>query len=576
MPLRRPYHPLPPHLFPRAIAAMPPIPHMDPRDIVPRAISAHPTRTSGRVEESEQRLPSHTPLMLVLSLGYLILALAFGARLLDSAGAGLSDAQLSQLIGWSQTLFGCAAALALWGACVLPWLERTSLSWRPRWLILVVAGIAGVAASVAVHRGAVMWLTDDPTGRIARKAVELNLLAYAAQEARIPVPELHLEPDRLTGPAGKTFLTLLLATEMTARDTAVPSDDAVRRAMRELAAQRVGTAAQVYDNVFVPSVRSLKDAYNAYVAAQTVLVDEIKTILEQQNQAWNDYVEGLAKRGITPAKLTRNEWAPIAAEIRQAGVAVPADWNPADKDTYVAALSAPQRKLADTQYADRLNRLFGTELPPGLEWDQFHASPIVQSRWRAAINAPEGAILSPAMGFPAFEQTVYRPGIDQLIEPKLVTVLAPASQYAPGGVFATIGRAAAMRIALPTIALVLLLAGLIWHGCGLAAYAARLILPNWAGRRRCLALALGFVGLFVLGARNPVTRSEGFNRMQDQIADRAGPAWLASLGMVEAFGRAHPWGDMLRRTVLGHKDFGLDPFTNPKNDQQATLDRLLP
>lgn len=287
-----------------------------------------------RVDETAQRFPPYTPLMLVLSLIYVVLALAFSARVLDSIGTSPSDAQLTQLSGWSQTLFGCAVALAIWGGGVLPRLEGTALGWRLRWLILVTAGATGVALSVLAHRGATHLLTDDPTGLMGRKAVTLNLLAHAAYDAHIPVPDLHLEPDFLAGPAGRSFLALLLATEMTSKPPGLPLDNTVRRAMQELAAQRVGTAAQVYDNVFVPSVRSLKDAYNAYVAAQTALVDDIRIILEQQDTAWNEYLETLARRGVNPAKLARHEWGPITAEVRMAGVAVPADWNPADKAVY--------------------------------------------------------------------------------------------------------------------------------------------------------------------------------------------------------------------------------------------------
>lgn len=547
-----------------------------PRDLTTRAAPNGP----GRVEEADPRFPSYTPLMALLSLAYLVVALAFGACVIDAVGTGLSGAQLGALATWNRTLFGCAVALGIWGMLLLPWLETSRLSWRWRWLLLVCAGVVGMAVSIALQKGAELWMTRTPTGQQAgtreRAAVQLSLLAHASMEARIAVPALGLNADRLTSPAGKAFLALLLATEMTDPRREGLTDDAIRAAMQTVAAQRVGTAAQVYDNVFVPSVRSLKDAYNAYVAAQTALVEDINAILEQQSNAWNNYLEGLSKRGLTPQKLTRPDWPAIAAEVRNTGVAVPADWNPSDRATYVAALSTQQRKQADTQYADRLNRLFGTELPPGLEWEQFHANPIVQARWRAAINAPEDTILSPAMGFPAFEQAVYRPMIDQIIQPKLRTLLSPPASYAPGGPMAAIGDAAELRISLPAIALVFVLIGLIWHGCGLAAYTARMVLPRWPGRRRALALALGAVGLFVLGARNPVTRSDGFNQMQDAIADRAGPAWLAALGMVEAYGVAHPWGELLRRTVLGHQDFGLDPFNGAKADQQAVLNKLLP
>ena len=436
---------------------------------------------AGRVEETEPRFPSHTPLMLLLSLVYIAIALAFGARLGDMVGVSLGDAALGALASWSQTLFGGAVALAVWGGLVLPWLETSRLPWRSRWLVLVASGVSAMLLGVLIHRGAAMWMTEDPSGLRGRKAVQLTLLSRAALEARVNVPELRLTQEQLASPAGKAYLALFLATEMTDPRPERPADAAIRQAMAALAAQRVGSAAQVYDNIFVPSVRSLKDAYNAYVAAQIALVEDIKTILQQQDRAWNEYVDSLGNRGLSLAKLTRADWPGIIAELRQNGVAVPADWNPVDRDTFVAVLSAQQRKRANTQYAERLSLLFGTELPPGLEWEQFHANPIVQARWRAAINAPPDAALSPAMGFPAFEENVYRPMIDQIIAPKLQALLAPPAAFAPGGGMARVAALAAPRIALPALAMIMVLAGLAWHAAALAAYVARMVFPGWAG-----------------------------------------------------------------------------------------------
>jgi hypothetical protein len=534
-----------------------------------------PAGTS-RVEETEPRFPSHTPLMLLLSLAYIAIALAFGARLPDMVAGNPGDAALGALASWSQTLFGAAVALAVWGALVLPWLETSRLDWRRRWLVLVATGVGAMLLGVLLHRGAAMWLTEDPAGLRGRKAVQLTLLSRAAIDARVNVPELGLTQDQLASPAGKAYLALLLATDMTDPRPGHPSDAAIRQAMLALAAQRAGSAAQVYDNIFVPSVRSLKDAYNAYVAAQLALADDVKAILDQQDRAWNDYVDGLGKRGLSLAKLTRADWPGIVADLRQNGVAIPADWNPADRDTFVAVLSAPQRKQADAQYAERLGRLFGTELPPGLEWDQFHANPIVQARWRAAINAPADATLSPAMGFPAFDENVYRPMIEQIIAPKLRDLLAPPAAFAPGGDMARMAALAAPRIVLPALAMVLVLAGLAWHAAALLAYAARMAFPAWAGRRRSLALALAAAALLVLGGRNPISRTDGFHRLQDDIADRAGPAWLIAHGMVEAYGLGQPWAEAARRTVLGDQDFGLDTRAAPRGDRQAALDQLLP
>ncbi len=529
----------------------------------------------GRVEEAEPRAPAYTPLLLLLGLLYVVLALAFGARLLDVIGTSLDEEQLGALRFWSQALCAGALALALYGSCILPLLDGRQIAAHWRGLAHIGALLGVIAIAIGAHQGALAWIIQDPTGLRARKAVQLDLLAHAALDGGMLVPELYLAPALLGGSAGKSFLALLLISALTDDQNAGPAPDRLRQAMQMLAAQRVGSAAQVYDNIFVPSVRSLKDANNAYVAAQVALAEDVKTIHEQQTQAWAEYVEGLTKRGLSLTKLTRADWAAIATDVRQGGVAVPADWNPADQAGFVLAFSTPRRQAANGQYRDRLQRLFGAELPPGLEWEQFHAHPIVQTRWRAAIQAPEAVSLSPNMGFAAFEEAVYRPMIMRLIQPKLDILLAPQARFAPSAELAAMGNLAARQIALPAIALILALAGVVWHGCTLLSGATRLLIPHWPGRRRTLALALCIGAVFVLGARGPVARADGFQRWQDQIADRAGPVWLATLGMVEAFALLHPPGDMLRRNLLSNQDFGLDAFARPREHPGAQPQTLL-
>lgn len=531
---------------------------------------------ASRVEEAEQRFPAYTPLMLLLSLVFVVIALGYAARLLEAMGGSLTPGQLSAMATGGQLLFGSAVALALWGYYALPRMENSGLSWRWRWLFLVTTGIAGMAISLGAQYGLLAAMTHDPSGATGRKAAQITVLSHAALQARLDLGEPGLDLDLLRAASGRAYVTLLLAQRLSDTHVPPPAEARLRDAMQGLMAQRIGTAAQLYDNIFVPSVRSLKDAFNAYVAAQTALVDDIKAMAEQQNRSWNEFTDGLGKRGITLAKLTRTDWPGIANEVRQAGIAVPVDWNPTDRAGYVAALAIQQRRLADAQYAERLNRLFGTALPTGLEWEQFYAHPAVQGRWRQAINAPDEAQLAPTMGFRAFEDTVYRPSIDAAIRGRLEQLTSPVDSYASAGALAALGEAASLRIAIPAVTLLLVLTGLVWHICGMAVYATRLALPRWRWRHRALAAAFGLCGLFVLGARGPVTRGEGFQRMADQIADRAGPAWLAALAAVEMSGILQPGGEALRRTVLANQVFGLDAFAQAGNASPSPLDRLLP
>ena len=530
-----------------------------------RELVAMPARGLGRVDEAPPRFPSHTLLMLLLGFFYVALDLAFSAHLLDATATRLSEAQIQTIVLWSQALFGCALTLALWGTLVLPRLGRSQLPWYARVLALVLAGIVAMVVSVGAHQLFIARLSADATGVQGRKAVQLNLMTQALLDARMPVRDVRLPPELAVMPAGKAFLAVLLAAELGGATSGLPTADTLREAMQALVAQRLGTAAQVYDNIFVPSVRSLKDAFNEYVAAQTALVEDIRAITDKQAQAWNEYQDGLTRRGLVVSRIPRAEWPGMANDARQAGIAVPPDWNPGDRAAFIAAHSAQLRKQADAQYGERLTKLFGAELPPGLEWNQFFTHPIVQARWRTAIGAPETAQLAPTMGFQAFDETVYQPMVERIIEPKLRAVLAPPENFARGGEMEKSGQAAARWIAVPVVALGLSLLGAAWHLCGSVAYAGRVVAPRWRARGRTVALALVVAGVFILGARGTVTRSDAFSRFEDRLADQAGPIWLAALWTVEAQGQAHAWGDAIRRLVLGSYNFGV---TAPADDAE--------
>ena len=138
------------------------------------------------------------------------------------------------------------------------------------------------------------------------------------------------------------------------------------------------------------------------------------------------------------------------------------------------------------------------------------------------------------------------------------------------------GRAALRWVVVPALALGLVLAGVAWHATAIAFYLGTVLAPRWRGRRRVILAALGVAGIALLGARGPVTRSECFTRLEDWLADRAGPAWLAARLAVEAEGQLYPWGNRLRRIVFGNNEFGLAASPRRQDDSQARLERLVP
>jgi hypothetical protein len=301
-------------------------------------------------------------------------------------------------------------------------------------------------------------------------------------------------------------------------------------ALRGMAQRRLGTAEQVYNDLFIPSVRSLRDAYNEYVLAQVRLVDAIRSIPEQQSQAWTTYLQRLAPAGIAPRRIPRREWPSIVAEVQAMGVPVPADWNPADRATFMKASASALRSHADSIYSDFVTQHFRANLPTGLDWDTFCSEPTIQNRWLAMIHAPTGVSLSPGMGFEAFSRNIYEPQLQSVFLPRLDNLRGPPATFSPTGKLAAAGEAASAWAIAPATLLYMIVLCVLWHTGRLVYLGCRILLPAVRGPTRgivqtCL-IVLVVIPLAWLPADPPLL-------------------WVIGSG--------------LRNTVLLGYDFGYDP-----------------
>lgn len=503
---------------------------------------------SGRVVETESLLPAHAFLMLVLTVAYLVLAASFSARLLDAIPGRLDDAQLDGVAAWSTLLLGFGLALAVWGAVVLPMLARGRLAWGGRVGVLVLIGSLAALGGGVAHQVLLAGLLDDPRGENGRRATHLLVTALGGTEMGgvVARPSGSASGGSGGGSGGeveavasqRAFLAANMLIQARHAANGEAQEARAVAVLDALTARRIGTAAQVYDNVFVPSVRSLRDAFNSYVAAQMALAEDIRSIPERQ-----------------------------AAETRGGAEEAP---------PLGASPSMRLREMADALYEQRVSRLFGAVLPPGLEWEAFTAHPIVQARWRAALDVPDGIALAATMGFPAFQETIYQPMHDRAVAPRREMLLAPPESFAPEGVMRRDGQAALRWIAIPALALIVALVGIFWHAGALAFQLATMMAPGWRGRRVVVVVGL-LAGLVCLaGARPEITRAEAFQQFEEAVHAAVGPGWLAARAAIVAESTMHEWGTATRRLLLGGYDFGLAPQARKTGDAQAALERLTP
>ena len=507
-------------------------------DMIGQALAARRTR----IIETRPHYPGYMVPIAGVTVILLAGMMAFAARLLDAIGNPISATQLSALSAWTWGLSGVALALLVWCWIVLPRASRIGHSlWRAGPALLLTAIICGETAYL-VGPEMIDHLDSSTTATERQCAVQLRALA-AAKEGGSAQPT----------PNG--IATLLLAAPLAGVNCGgIPavSSDGLSMALRAIASRRLGTPDQAYNGVFIPSVRSLRDAYNEYVAAQLQLVAAIDGIPRHQSEAWQRYLERLKQAGQSPARIPRRDWPKIAADLHEMGVPVPTDWNPADRTTFMTVLAAALRHAADTAYNDVVTQTLTQPLPPGLTWEAFHSEPVIQARWRAMIDAPTTASLSPDMGFPAFKEIVYEPRLNRTILPRLNDLLSPAENFEPRGRLGAAGRAGMSWALVPTALLYITLSFIIVLAGQVALLGCRILIPSISTSIRS-AIGLCTVCIVILALTwLPLQRAVALEPTEHMPI-----LWAV--------------GSRLRNTVFAKFEFGYDPALAGAQIQERSI-----
>lgn len=526
------------------------------RTSLPRLVrrSAPPLHLGGTYGDGgwRRRRPLVRPL---LTLGYLLVAVWVAGAALDAIGMPLDGAQVGRIAAAGLVVVGAgvglvAGRLALRGSAALARLvaakdpaARTPARARPE-----IALLAGMLAAWVAAAGLATLVRDglDAASPGARLAAAADAVRIAGATARLPAPrgfpaadaddtaagdaadaDPAFSPALLSSPAGRAVLALRLATTgrlsgnvARTRAPAASVPPPWRTALETLAMGRIGTPAEVYDHVFIPSVRAVRDAYNRYVEAQLRFVDALKAVPQEADAAWGRVMAALP--GHDPDALGRLDPAQVAAALAGAGLDLPAGWQPGDRGAFIAMAGAVLQTQAADAYGAAVRRILGTEVPPGLAWDDFAALPAVQASWARMLGGTADTPLQPRMGPERFRLLVYAPRLRATTAPA-AAVLDGAVPLVPGA-----GRPALAWAAVPSLVFLALTPLLALH---LVLLLLDLSALATATRWHRAALVIGISACLVigwLGTPPPVGALAGaYSAAEDAVALRAGPLWLA-------------------------------------------------
>lgn len=510
--------------------------------------------------------------LICLTLVYLTFELGFNARLLDVVGGDTTIDDVHHIEIFGRTLSGIAAALVVLQLMLTHRAKKGT--GKPSYKAIAV----WFAVTVLVLYFAIKTLVDvvvyTRDAEFRRIAVNSVLLQRSLVQGRLKLDGLVEDEALFARPEGKAFLALFpfLAVSVDRLDEKTHT---VKEALIRTAVRR-SKPTQAYYKDYQDAMKALSEKWRQYARIPTASDEGLRN---QQDRAWNDYRNQIARRGWQPATVPARARGAVVKHVRRS-VPVPANWDPADEATFRAAVE--QRYRQQMSASARSVKVGNDHIPPGLSYEAFVARPGVQQELRQTLKLPAQIRVATSYDSPAEFTPVYDAFIDGQVRQELVKYEASASDFASGGKYEQAGIDATRAAVVPAIALFFSLLGAIGHFSKLLYLLAKtlLLLRAPADGRLTRGAALVATGVLLTTLSgvwvslsytdNAVTRSPLFTQMlqwargangAEGAPASTGRSVLTNIAHVVAVGQGYgyPINESIRTRVLQGLSYGYHP-----------------
>jgi hypothetical protein len=510
-------------------------------------------------------IPGWRYVSLFLSLIYLLFEVAFSARLLDAVGLP-GQVDVRTIERWGRLLSGLALAIFIWSTWLFPTASRGHFSWRQLMPWLALSGMLSIGMMFGLQEVLVRYLVNRSSGEERQAALALTTLNSALVDGRVKFDGLPLDQETSTrilrSPEGKAMLAFIPLSAGRSEDIARRAEPVVRAIITNKIDGRLGTPADFFNTRWTSALRTLGRKWSEYEEASLKYSRLLASIPRRQNEAWNDYARSLQSRNLQPHTVPRYAYNQVRSEVRSLGASVSADWEPADRVGFNAAVSRTVRAEAEAEWRRVLQDRGALPLPPSLTIDQFFRRPEVQHEWRLGLGLPDHLTLDRRWNYDQWRTYVWYPMRDRIIDQRIREVINDASEFSDGGNNESLGRRAVESVVVPPIALIVSLLGSAAHIGKVIGSLTSLIprVPRITPPIITIASVIGLV-LIPSGHTNTALESRLFLSMHQQMNAGWGffPAHLMRWVM-QAQPIAYPIGNKVRLHVLFGIQFGVgDP-----------------
>lgn len=507
-----------------------------------------------------------------LTIVYLIVELAFNARLLDVVGGTPSLHEIERIEVWGRLLSGAAVALV---ALQVLWARRAS---SLTVLLVCAACVVAVYGGIRVLIDKIVLQQD---ARFRSASVNLVLLKQALATGKAELEGFVDDPAVFSAADGKAFLAMLplLAQAMDdvdARTSRISTQ--ILRAMvrRDMPEKRY---AEQYNKAVYGAFTAYRDSYLKLSATKP------PDVQAEFVKAWNDYVDRLAVRGWTPSTVPPRAERSVRDSVRQQIPTIPRGWALDDQRGFLRAI---ERQVEARTGASNYFNPDGTLNMPlrasggrsiriarGLSFEGFLAHSEIQQQLREELSLPKGVVIRTGYDADQFRRAVYEPFLENRVREIAAPYAAARADYEQGGRFYACGLDRSRIALVPSIALLFSLAGAVLHSGKLAFLLSsgairvlglgRLAVPGGAV---ALLAVVAAVLAAILTTQTRITESSLYAQT---IAPELSPVQRATSHFVlvgQALG--YPLNDALRQHVLMGARFGYSGPSGAVVKQSAT------
>ncbi len=142
----------------------------------------------------------------------------------------------------------------------------------------------------------------------------------------------------------------------------------------------------------------------------------------------------------------------VRARMRDRGVHLPSDWTLRDRETFIRQVEAQVQSLAEAEWEEESESVFGTSIEPMHSYEAFEAHPAVQSKLQEELDRSADERVRLTLNREEFRQAFIVPEVEARIE-RTEEALRDPARYADGEELEADGREAMRGLWVPAISL---------------------------------------------------------------------------------------------------------------------------